>query len=318
MNPSGGSLLLIGDTKRGDKLRSKIRHFYSDSTPLKSEKLLSSSKRIGPHNIDIISIIIGSTLGDTHLEKRQNGLGTRIKFEQSNNNVEYLMWFHNYLASRGYCNPQKPKLRKRIRKNGEIFFHYSINSYTFSSLNWLHDMFYKVNVAIKKSDSDQIKMGPFTQSQIGDISRTASRVCLQRRDNPQTFHCPDYLTNGSISLLNGRSAPFNLQMDNRSYVKIIPENLSEYLTPLALAVWFSNDGSKSDKGAKILTNCFTHGELEFLCDILHKKYNIRASINSAGPDKGEVIYIWTESMPIFSKIVKHHMIPSLHYKLGFN
>jgi hypothetical protein len=36
-------------------------------------------------------MIISSTLGDTHLEKRKNGIGTRIIFEQSNRNVEYLM-----------------------------------------------------------------------------------------------------------------------------------------------------------------------------------------------------------------------------------
>jgi ubiquinol-cytochrome c reductase cytochrome b subunit len=56
-----------------------------------SSKKLTSKERIGPHNIDIISIIIGSTLGDTHLEKRKNGIGTRVIFEQSNRNVEYLM-----------------------------------------------------------------------------------------------------------------------------------------------------------------------------------------------------------------------------------
>jgi ubiquinol-cytochrome c reductase cytochrome b subunit len=54
-------------------------------------KKLTSKERIGPHNIDIISMIIGSILGDTHLEKRTNGIGTRVIFEQSNNNVEYLM-----------------------------------------------------------------------------------------------------------------------------------------------------------------------------------------------------------------------------------
>jgi hypothetical protein len=36
-------------------------------------------------------MIIGSTLGDTYLEKRNNGIGTRIIFEQSSDNVEYLM-----------------------------------------------------------------------------------------------------------------------------------------------------------------------------------------------------------------------------------
>lgn len=79
--------------------------------------------------------MIGSTLGDSHLEKRTNGIGTRIIFEQSNKNVEYLMWFHFYLSLRGYCNPQKPKLHKRIKKGGEVQFHYRITSYTFSSFN---------------------------------------------------------------------------------------------------------------------------------------------------------------------------------------
>lgn len=51
----------------------------------------TSTQRIGPHNIDILSIIIGSSLGDTHLERRKKGLGTRVIFEQSNKNVEYLM-----------------------------------------------------------------------------------------------------------------------------------------------------------------------------------------------------------------------------------
>ena len=112
----------------------KYRSFFTGKT---------SVERIGPHNIDILSIIIGSLLGDGHLEKRRQGLGTRIKFEQSSDNVEYLMWFHSYLSQRGYCNTNKPKLKIRIRKNGTIYYHYSINSFTFSSLNWIHLMFYK-------------------------------------------------------------------------------------------------------------------------------------------------------------------------------
>lgn len=98
--------------------------------------------KIGPHNIDVISIIIGSTLGDLHLEKRSNGIGTRLKFVQSHKNVEYLMWYHKFFSDRGYCNPNTPKLMRRIRKKGEITFEYNINSYTYASLNWIHEMFY--------------------------------------------------------------------------------------------------------------------------------------------------------------------------------
>jgi len=153
---------------------------------------LKSIERIGPHNIDIISIIMGSTLGDTQLEKRNKGIGTRINFEQSNKNVEYLMWFHNYLASRGYCNNQLPKLNIKIKQKGEVFYHYRINSYTYSSFNWIHEMFYKV-------------------------------------------------------------------VDNK-FFKIVPLNIEKYLTPLALAIWFMDDGYKFGKSARIANNCFTYEE----------------------------------------------------------
>jgi len=212
---------------------------------------ITSTQRIGPHNIDILSIIIGSTLGDTHLERRKKGLGTRVIFEQSNKNVEYLMWFHSYLSIRGYCHTQKPKLHKRIKK-GEIVYHYRINSYTFSSFNWIHDMFYKFKT-------------------INDI---------------------------------------------QTKIKIIPLNIEEYLTPLALAIWFMDDGSKIGKGAKITTNCFTYNEILFLSEVLNKKYNIKSSIISGGINKGYSLYISTTSMSIFIEIIKPFMLPSLYYKLN--
>lgn len=221
-----------------------IRLFTSNNNNNK----LRCYQRIGPHNLDIISIIIGSTLGDTHLEKRNKG--TRVIFEQSNKNVEYLMWFHSYFSIRGYCQNRKPKLKKRIRKNGKVFFHYRLNTYTFSSFNWIHDMFYKFN-----------------------------------------------------------------ELENK-FVKIIPHNIEEYLTPLALAIWFMDDGSKLGKGAKIATNCFKYKEIQFLCNILFKKYHIVITINSGGKNKGYTLYIQSKYMPLFSKIVKPYMLPSLYYKLG--
>lgn len=212
---------------------------------------ITSNQRIGPHNIDILSLIIGSTLGDTHIEKRKQGLGTRIIFEQSNKNVEYLMWFHSYLSTRGYCNSQKPKLHKRIKK-GEIFFHYRINSYTFTSFNWIYDMFY------------------------------------------------------TYQLIN----------EHQKKTKLVPKNIEEYLTPLALAIWFMDDGSKLGKGAKIATNCFTYNEILFLSQVLNKKYKIKTSVISGGINKGHSLYISTFSMNVFIEIVKPFMLPSMYYKLG--
>lgn len=52
---------------------------------------LKSHERVGPHNLNIISLIIGSLLSNSYLEKRSQGVGVRIVFIKHSNNVEYLM-----------------------------------------------------------------------------------------------------------------------------------------------------------------------------------------------------------------------------------
>lgn len=210
-------------------------------------KKLSSKKRIGPHDEDTISIIIGSTLGDTHLEKRKRGIGTRIIFEQASKNVKYLFWFHDYFSSRGYCSSSEPGKKKRVTTEGKIFYQYRVNSYTFHSFNWIHEMFYKL-------------------------------------------------------------------VDNK-YVKIVPLNIEKYLSPLALAIWFMDDGSKVKKGVRIATYCFTFEEVEFLCKVLKNKYNIIAKAQKSGKSKGYFIYLDNNSIELFFNIIKPYLVPSLEYKL---
>lgn len=218
--------------------------------PLLFNSKLRANKRIGPHNIDILFILFGSLLGDGHLEKRKEGI--RWIFEQSHKNVEYLMTFHKYLATRGYCNPKIPKLNKRIRKGGKIIFHYKINSYTFNNFFWFYDLFYKWD----------------------DI--------------------------------------------NKKFIKIIPLNIEYYLSPLTLAIWFMDDGSKANFSFKIATNCFTYKELEFLSGILLKKFNIFTSIHKGGKGKGYILYIKKESKKTFINIIKPYMVKSMYYKLNDN
>lgn len=221
------------------------RSFYTETNAISK---LRSDLRIGPHDQDVISVLVGSILGDTHLEKRKTGIGTRIIFEQCNRNVEYIMWYHNFFATRGYCTVNKPKLKTRIKQDNKRFYQYRVSSYTFTSLNWLHEMFYKHN--------------------------------------------------GS------------------SYIKIVPFDLAEFLTPLALAIWFMDDGSKTHNTVRIATNCFQKSELEFLCKILKDKYNLHVTSQKAGKDKGCILYIKTSSLNTFINIVKPHMLPSMYYKLG--
>jgi len=107
-----------------------------------TEGKIHSHKRIGPHNLNVLQLIIGSLLGDGHLEKRTKGIGTRLIIEQTSRNVEYLMWLYNFFFERGYCTKLKPKIFKRIKKNNVIYYGCKFNTYTFSSLNWLHESFY--------------------------------------------------------------------------------------------------------------------------------------------------------------------------------
>jgi hypothetical protein len=56
--------------------------------PFSSPRTLSI-KRIGPHNIDILYILIGSLLGDGTMEK--DGNGYRFCFYQKGEHIEYLL-----------------------------------------------------------------------------------------------------------------------------------------------------------------------------------------------------------------------------------
>lgn len=99
-----------------------------------------SSQRIGPHNLDVLSIIFGCLLGDAYAEYRSGA--TRICFQQESSNITYLYWLHNFFAQRGYCNPEKPKLQRRIGENGRIRYVLPFKTWSFQSFNWIHESFY--------------------------------------------------------------------------------------------------------------------------------------------------------------------------------
>jgi hypothetical protein len=48
-----------------------------------------AKNRIGPHNKDIISVLVAKLLGDGHAEKRSNSI--RFSIHMSSKNIEYLM-----------------------------------------------------------------------------------------------------------------------------------------------------------------------------------------------------------------------------------
>ena len=98
--------------------------------------------------------------------------------------------------------------------------------------------------------------------------------------------------------------------------KVIPKIIGKFLTPLALAIWFMDDGSiKSKKHkAKILnTQCFSKKEVLFLVRILNDKFGIKSKLRAQ--KDGWQIYILSESVDNFGKLIEKYIIDSMRYKL---
>ena len=92
------------------------------------------------HNKDVLSTMVGTLLGDSYGERRSGGV--RLVLQQESSNVGYMMWFHKYLAERGYCREKEPKKEKRIGKGGKVRYYYRVRTYTYGNLGWLYDLFY--------------------------------------------------------------------------------------------------------------------------------------------------------------------------------
>lgn len=70
--------------------------------------------------------------------------------------------------------------------------------------------------------------------------------------------------------------------DENRNIKILPYNIKELLTPIALAYWISGDGTyKKDRGQIIIcTDNFTKKEVELLISILNEKFGIDSKISN--------------------------------------
>lgn len=107
---------------------------------IKNNNKIRSTKRIGVHNYDVLSVVFGSLLGDSYAEKHGNG--TRICFQQEQFHSGYLIWLYNFFKERGYCTDNMPKITNRIGNKGKLRYILRFKTYTYSSFNWIQDIFY--------------------------------------------------------------------------------------------------------------------------------------------------------------------------------
>ena len=107
----------------------------------------------------------------------------------------------------------------------------------------------------------------------------------------------------------------------KNNIKVVPFNIGDYLTPLALAIWIMDDGSKSGSSLKLASNSFTFLECSQLVKVLYDKYNIKANVQSAhGPTlhtQGSLLYSHhTHTLPPSSSIPFNIPHPFHQFTLG--
>jgi len=107
----------------------------------------------------------------------------------------------------------------------------------------------------------------------------------------------------------------------KKYIKIVPINICDLLTPIGLAYWIMDDGYKSDNGVVLCTDSFTLDEVNLLVSVLKDNFDLIATINRKAK-KGKLIG-WririsgeSENRDKLLSIVKPYFIPCMFYKLN--
>lgn len=97
-------------------------------------------------------------------------------------------------------------------------------------------------------------------------------------------------------------------------VKTIPDNIGEFLTPVALAYWSMDDGYKNGNGFMLCTDSYSLSEVELLIKVLKNNFDLNCTYHSKGKDNYR-IYIKTDSIKKFRLLVTPHIHESMMYKL---
>jgi recombination protein RecA len=102
--------------------------------------------------------------------------------------------------------------------------------------------------------------------------------------------------------------------------KEVPENITELLnTPLALAVWYMDDGTvdKRQGSIKIETQCFSTEGLQRLCNTLAVNFGLEAHIHRSHKRQAHWLYLPVEQARAFAHIVEPYILPVMRCKLPF-
>jgi hypothetical protein len=98
-------------------------------------------------------------------------------------------------------------------------------------------------------------------------------------------------------------------------VKIIPNNIFELLTPIALAHMIMGDGSAKSHGLILCVDSYSVKDIVRLMNVLIIRYRLELKFRFHTPSQPRIL-IRQRSMPLLRAVVIPHMCPSMIYKLG--
>ena len=188
-------------------------------------------------------IIVGTCLGDGHLETENRGRTYKLRVEHSAKQKEYVYWLYEAFKEWVRTPPQE-KTQRDARFPGSVYRKYWFNTLSSGALRFYGQQFYR----------------------------------------------------------DGR--------------KRVPKQLGRLLTPLALAVWYMDDGSVKSKAHRTVllnTQGFTQSDLVVLQKALKEKFHVLTSVRKQR--EGNQLYVASASADTFLRLIEPHCIPSLRYKL---
>lgn len=99
-----------------------------------------------------------------------------------------------------------------------------------------------------------------------------------------------------------------------SGVKVIPYNIYELLTAVALAHLIMGDGSRWRHGLVLCTDSYSVSDIVRLINVLIIKYRLDCTLRYHTSTQPR-IYIKEGSMPILRDLVRPYMVKSMFYRI---
>ena len=141
-----------------------------------------------------------------------------------------------------------------------------------------------------------------------------SEGSVDKRSDPTSTRYNYRLTTYSFTNLLWIYNSFYHEVDG-VMTKKIPEWIGEFITPIGLAHWIMQDGSRQmGQGISLATNSFTFEDCVYLSKILSVKYGLKTSVIKAGHINQWKISIWKQSISDLVLIVKPYIVDEMKYK----